>query len=144
MTTIIAIIEISIFLLLSGIHFYWVFGGKWGTDAVFPTTDDTIKVAMPGIIPTLTVTLGLLFFGFIVLANAVNLGIEFPKWIHFLLNYGLWVIAGIFIVRAIGEFNYVGFFKKIKHTKFAVNDTKYYSPLCFIIGILALILELNK
>jgi hypothetical protein len=48
-------------------------------------------------------------------------------------------------LRAIGDFNYVGFFKKIKHTKFGKNDTKYFSPLCLTIGVLTIILELiNK
>ncbi|WP_281635816.1 DUF3995 domain-containing protein [Flavobacterium marginilacus] len=47
-------------------------------------------------------------------------------------------------MRAIGDFNYVGFFKKIKLAKFGKNDTKYFSPLCLIIGILTLILELIK
>lgn len=144
MTTLIAIIEIGIFMFLSGIHFYWAFGGKWGTDAVFPTKDNTVKLEMPGIIPTLIVAFGLLTFGFIVIANTVNLSIEFPNWIKSVLAYGLWIIAGIFIFRAVGEFRYVGFFKKVKYTKFAINDTKYYSPLCLLIGLLALILEWLK
>ena len=144
MITTIAIIEIGIFLFLSGIHFYWAFGGKWGTDAVFPTKDDQTPMAMPGIIPTLIVAFGFLVFAFIVLANVTNLNMEFPNWINILLKYGLWVIAGIFLIRAIGEFNYVGFFKKVKNTKFGINDTKYYWPLCLIIGVLALILELCK
>lgn len=134
----------GIFVFLSGIHFYWAFGGKWGTDAVFPTQDNHVKFDMPGIIPTLTVAFGLLGFAFIVWANTVNVAFEFPAWIKFIVNNGLWIIAGIFILRAIGEFKYVGFFKKIKNTKFAINDTKYYSPLSICIGILALILELIK
>jgi hypothetical protein len=64
-----------------------------------------------------------------------------PDWLS---KYGLWTIAVIFTLRAIGDFNYVGFFKKIKHTKFGKNDTKYFSPLCLTIGILTIILELTK
>ena len=60
------------------------------------------------------------------------------------MDYGLWIIASVFILRAIGEFNYVGFLKKIKHTKFGQNDTKLYSPLCLTIGILIIIIALNK
>lgn len=40
--------------------------------------------------------------------------------------------------------NYIGFFKKIKNTRFGRNDTKYYSPLCLLIGLLAIVLEINK
>jgi len=59
-----------------------------------------------------------------------------------ILNYGVSVITGIFLLRAIGEFRYVGFFKKIKTTPFGQRDTKYYSPLCLLIGIMGILLEL--
>lgn len=144
MTIVIAIILIAIFLFLSGIHIYWGFGGQWGNTAVVPAKDNNVKVIMPGIIPTFIVALGLLCFGIVVFISITPLGFEFPIWLDIIHKYGLWIITSIFILRAIGDFNYVGFFKKIKHTKFGQNDTKYYSPLCFAIGILALILELNK
>ncbi|MBK7465824.1 MAG: DUF3995 domain-containing protein [Saprospiraceae bacterium] len=63
------------------------------------------------------------------------------KWIQFLMKYSLSFIAILFIVRAIGDFQYVGFFKKIKHSLFAEYDTNYFSPLCLIIGILAILLH---
>jgi hypothetical protein len=48
MTTIIAIILFLIFLFISSIHFYWAFGGNWGSDAVLPTKDDNnTKVLNP-------------------------------------------------------------------------------------------------
>jgi hypothetical protein len=144
MATIIAIILILIFLFLSGIHIYWGFGGKLLSDAVLPTKDDNVKVMMPGIIPTFIVALGLLGFAFVVFVKIVELDFKIPYWFDIVHKYGLWVIAIIFILRAVGEFNYVGFFKKYKQTKFGQNDTKYYSPLCLTIGILSIILELNK
>lgn len=96
---------------------------------------------MPGVLPTLIVALGLLEIGFFILIKSRLILFNIPLWLD---NYGLWIIAGIFILRAIGEFNYVGFFKKIKQTKFGKNDTKYYSPLCLTIGILTLLMELKK
>lgn len=62
----------------------------------------------------------------------------------FVSKYGLGIIAAIFLIRAIGEFKYVGFFKKVKHTKFWQSDTRYYSPLCLGIGVLTIILQLMK
>ncbi len=85
--------------------------------------------------------LGLLGIGLFILIKSGFILFNIPLWLD---NYGLWIIAGIFILRAIGEFNYVGFFKKIKQTKFGQNDTKYYSPLCLTIGILTLLMELKK
>ena len=67
MTTIAAIILIIIFTFLSGLHVYWAFGGRWASDGVFPTTDEQTELPMPGVIPTLIVAFGLLFFAFIVL-----------------------------------------------------------------------------
>lgn len=142
MMTAVAIILIIIFLVLSGIHYYWLLGGKWGTDAVIPTKDDEVKAIMPGFVPTIMVATGLLGFGGIVLSSVMDF--DLPEWLNPANKYGLWLIVGIFGSRAVGEFNYVGFFKKIKHTKFAVNDTKYYSPLSLAISILALILQLMR
>ncbi len=142
MKTIIVTVLFLIFLFISAIHFYWAFGGKWGSDAVLPTKDDNnTKVLNPTILPTLIVAFGLLGFGLFILVMSGL--ITFNKT-HWLSKYGLWIIASIFTLRAIGDFKYVGFFKKIKQTKFGKNDTKYFSPLCLTIGILTIILELTK
>ena len=142
MTIIIAIILFLIFLFISSIHIYWAFGGNWGSDAVLPTKDDNnTKVLNPSILPTLIVAFGLLGFGLHILIISGLIAFDIPQWLS---NYGLWIIASIFTLRAIGDFKYVGFFKKIKLTKFGEHDTKYYSPLCLTIGILTLILELIK
>ena len=94
---------------------------------------------MPGTIPTLIVAWGLLAIGFFILIKAGQLDFYIPAIVT---TYGLWIVGILFIVRAIGEFTYVGFFKKIRHTRFGQNDTKYYSPLCLLIGILTLLVEL--
>ena len=142
MTIIIAIILFLIFLFISSIHIYWAFGGNWGSDAVLPTKDDNnTKVLNPSILPTLIVAFGLLGFGLHILIISGLIAFDIPQWLS---NYGLWIIASIFTLRAIGDFKYVGFFKKIKLKKKKKNDTKYFSPLCLTIGILTLILELMK
>lgn len=128
----------SVFLFLSGIHFYWGLGGKWGIQATVPTKIDNEKMMNPGFIACFVVAFGLLGFGLLVLIKANLLKISLPSWI---LNYGMWIVASIFILRAFGDFNYVGFFKKVKSTEFGQKDTKYYSPLCLLIGILALLLQ---
>lgn len=140
MITLISVLLFSVFLFLSSIHFYWCFGGRWASAAVFPTKDDTVKPNMPGFVPTFIVALGLLGLAFFILIKGNIITFEIPVWLD---KYGLWALGIIFITRAVGEFKYVGFFKKIKHTKFGNNDTKYYSPLCLLIGILALVVELN-
>ena len=141
MTTGISIILFLIFAFLSALHFYWAMGGNWVRHSVFPTKDDNSKIKMPGAISSLIVALGLALIGLFILMKGDLFFLPVPNWMD---KYGLWFISVIFILRAVGEFNYVGFFKKIKQTKFGKNDTKYYSPLCLVIGVMTLIMILSK
>ena len=125
-----------ILLAISGIHFFWAFGGRWGADAALPTSQDGKKALNPDIFATLIVAFGILAMALLHLEKVQMLSLPIPAWIN---TYGLKIIAGIFLLRAIGDFRYVGFFKKIKNTKFANLDTKYYSPLCLILSINAFI-----
>lgn len=43
-------------------------------------------------------------------------------------------------IRAIGDFKYVGVFKKVQRTGFARNDTKIYTPLCVIIATISFLI----
>lgn len=45
------------------------------------------------------------------------------------------VLALMFAVRAVGDFRYVGFFKRIRGSRFARMDTLYYSPLCAALAL---------
>jgi hypothetical protein len=135
---IITFILFLIFITLSALHFYWGFGGKWGSHAVVPTKENGIPVFVPRTISTFVVAVGLLCFGLFYLIKYGFIEMSFPIWLD---KTGFWIIASIFILRAIGDFNYVGFFKKHKSSKFAINDTKYFSPLCSLIGILTLVLK---
>lgn len=125
------------FFILGGFHFYWLFGGTWGLRQVIPTKS---KTASPSAIPplaTLIVALGLCSFGLMYLLKSELISFQLPGWI----NYGYWIIPSIFILRAIGEFKFVGFFKTIKDTEFAKADSKLFSPLCLAIGGLGIILQ---
>lgn len=131
-----ALLNTLILLAISGIHFFWAFGGRWGADAAIPTNQDGKKMLSPDIFATLVVALGILVMALLHLEKVQIVSLPIPTWIN---AYGLKIIAGIFLIRAIGEFRYVGFFKKIKNTKFADLDTKYYSPLCLVLSINAFI-----
>jgi Protein of unknown function (DUF3995) len=127
-----------IFLSLAVIHIYWGFGGKTVSVAAVPTKNDIKPVINPGLFECLVVAIVLLSVGLFILIKGGIILIKLPDW---LLNYGLWAIAMLFLLRAVGEFKYLGFFKKIKTTKFGQMDTKYYSPLCLLIALLSIILE---
>ncbi len=135
----VGILLFIVFLFLSGIHIYWGFGGRWGRDTAVPSNEKNEIVLKPKAIDCFIVGLALLGFGLFVLVKVELLNMLLPLW---MTDYLLWIISLIFVLRATGDFKYVGFFKKIKNTDFGVLDTKYFSPLCLLIGILGVIIEL--
>jgi len=137
--TILSLILFLIFTILSGFHFYWMLGGQWGTDKVFPTKSNEINTIRIPKFAALIVALGLLAFGLIYFVKTEIIAVKLPK---LLSNYAYWLIPSIFIIRAIGEFRYVGFFKKIKETPFAKADTKIFSPLSLLIGGIGVLIQI--
>nr|WP_299346675.1 DUF3995 domain-containing protein [Allomuricauda sp.] len=121
---------------LAVLHFYWAIFGIKNPETVVPTTDSNRGVKTPGKLAAAFVGLVLLGFALVIL-NKVILYWNFP-W----LNYVSVGIGVIFVLRALGDFKYVGFFKTSKNSKFSALDTRYYSPLCLLMGVLILILEL--
>lgn len=137
MIALIAFLLSLVFLFLASMHIYWALGGRWGSDAAIPAKEDATKVFTPGPLPTLIVAVGFLVLGLLVLITSRVIEYELPPVID---HYALWFITAVFFLRAIGDFKYVGFFKKITKTKFAQNDSRFYSPLCLVIAILTAIL----
>jgi hypothetical protein len=138
MIPLLAIILFIIFLALSGIHFYWGMGGRWAADAAIPVSTDNVKVMHPGLVSCFIVATGLLAMGIFMLAKADAIQLYLPAWLD---DYGARMIGILFIMRAFGDFRYVGFFKTIRRTEFARMDTRYYTPFCLLIGVLAIIIN---
>ena len=128
-----------IFLVLALLHIYWGAGGDWGKSLSIPTKNDGKKLIDPGPLACFIVAAGLLTFAIFISIKVQFILFNIPGW---LLNSCLWVIAGVFLLRAIGEFKYIGLFKKTTTTPFGKMDTKYYSPLCLLIGLSIIILQL--
>ena len=129
----------SIFVSLSLIHFYWGLGGMWGKAASLPTKETGEKIIYPNMWECFAVAMALMGCGVFVLCIVNPSIFQMPSWLKV---YGLWTLSILFILRAVGEFRYVGFFKKVTSTPFAKSDTQLYSPLCLAIGLLAIILRL--
>ncbi|MNI14127.1 hypothetical protein D3C73_673780 [compost metagenome] len=129
---------VSLLVLISILHIYWAYGGRWGTHAVIPSKAGDDKPAFaPGKLGTLFVALLLLIVCFILLIQG--------GFIHYfrantITKIGCIVCVTVFFLRAVGDFRHVGFFKKVTHTVFARNDTWCYSPLCLYFGLTGLIL----
>lgn len=140
MRTIAAVLLATIFLFIALLHVYWVLGGKWGLNAAIPepwknrSNFDSQSIGFK--VSTLLVALGLSLFCYLFLIQAQLLDSPVPM---VYLTYMCYAVIFIFGLRAIGDFNYFGFFKKIKEGTFAEKDSKYFSPLCLFIAILTMI-----
>lgn len=136
------IINTVIFILLSILHFYWAFGGKLWYDDVLPTSSNGLHKMNPGMTAGLIIAFALLFLALITTGNQG----WFDRYIkRKYFRYGTLTIAIIFFLRAIGDFRFIGFFKTVKWTKFGINDTQIFSPLCLFISLLSvLIFILNR
>lgn len=129
----------AILALIALLHLYWAAGGRWGTTAVLPQKiGESIPAFTPGAAGTIAVA-------FLLLSAAVLLLVQggfmnaFPATT--ISTTGSVVCAAVFFLRAVGDFRYVGFFKRIKHSLFARYDTWLYSPLCLFLS-LAFVLSL--
>jgi hypothetical protein len=129
---------VLVFSLLGILHIFWALGGIWGFENSLPTNEAGERVLNPKKTDSAIVGMGLLFFATFYLIKLETIEMVLPNWAA--VSAG-WIISIIFILRAIGDFKYVGFFKKVQDTKFGELDSKFYSPLCFGIGILGIIIE---
>jgi len=114
------------------IHFYWACGGRYGFDASLPADKSEKKLFIPGFLESSMVGVGLLVFGLFYMMKAGYQPFQMPEVVF---KYVGWIIPSIFIIRAIGDFKYVGLFKRIKSTTFAKMDTNFFSPLCVFLGL---------
>jgi len=130
----VTIVTIALLIILGLFHLYWSFGGKVGLDKALPTKDGK-PLINPG--RTLTFIVGILLFVFAFEAYSLRFDVQIAGYVV----YAGWTLSALFILRAIGEFNTVGFFKKIKSTDFAEYDTKYFSPLSAYLGVVFAILS---
>ncbi|MFJ7666753.1 DUF3995 domain-containing protein [Lysinibacillus sp. NPDC097195] len=133
---IVLLLVVSALFLISMLHVYWACGGRWGAKVVVPIKKDGQEpVFVPRKLATLLVAFLLLVAACLLFVQGIYLqGVQEVT----LLTFGCAGCAVIFFIRAIGDFKYVGFFKKITHSLFARNDTWFYSPLCLLIAIVYL------
>ncbi|MFK8046240.1 MAG: DUF3995 domain-containing protein [Crocinitomicaceae bacterium] len=82
---------------------------------------------------------GLILIGLLYLVKFGLISFQIPNWIN---TYFYWIIPLVFITRALGDFNYVGIFKKIKDTDFAMADSRIFIHLCLTIGALGFAIQL--
>ncbi|MDJ0835589.1 MAG: DUF3995 domain-containing protein [Acidobacteriota bacterium] len=139
MVTITAIVLALLFSLLALLHVHWAFGGSFGTGAVVPESDGE-KLFEPGPVSTSIVAALLFAAALLVSARAGLLTLPLPSP---LTAVGTWVMLAVFLARSVGDFRFIGFFKKERDTRFARWDTRLFSPLCLAVAAGLLLVNLN-
>ena len=81
---------------------------------------------------TVAVGVVLLLFALLVAGTSGLLPLGVPAW---LLRWLCYALALGLLARAVGEFKYVGFFKRVVGSRFATLDTFVYSPLCLALAM---------
>lgn len=132
------LLNFSVLAAISLLHLYWAFGGTAGLHKSLPTNTDGKTMLHPGKAACFVVALALAAFAVIFLPKLELVQVWFPDWVR---HYGVVIVSVTFLARAFGDFRYVGFTKRIRTTTFAKLDTRYYSPLCLLLGLNGIVIE---
>jgi len=119
---------------LCALHVLWALGGRSIGGAAIPVVSGK-PAFQPSRLTTMAVATALAVAALVVLARADLILNAWSPWLS------TWAAAGlgvVFVLRAVGEFRLVGFFKSVRGTPFAFWDTWLYSPLCLALGLGAL------
>lgn len=134
-STILAFVLTALFLFLSFLHIYWALGGQWSIEKIIPEKFKesfyNSKSKTGFMLATFVVAFGLMSIAWLTAAYVGKMKSPFSHPVH---RYLLMVVSGLFLLRAIGDFNMVGLFKSQKIGLFAYWDSKLFVPLCFCIS----------
>ena len=131
------LINSTIFILLSFLHIYWALGGNWGMSAILPSVSEGQRRFTTGTYTRLAIGAVMGGFAFVTIGN---MGIFDAYLSRDIFRYATVAIAVVFVLRAIGDFRYMGIFKKATGTLFARNDNRYYIPLSITVAVISFII----
>jgi len=138
-SNLLAIVIATVFVVLALVHAYWSFGGRIPWPAVVPEVSGRPAFTPSGL-ATFVVAVALFACAGLITATAGILAIpvspSFLTWLTFALGL-------VLLLRAVGDFRLVGFFKRVRGTTFARLDTVIYSPLCLALSLGVFIVALS-
>jgi hypothetical protein len=131
MSEIVAVVVVAVFAVLALIHVYWALGGRAGSFAAVPEVDAR-PAFVPSAVGTFAVSIGLAACSGLVAASAGLIVSIIPApWVTWLA----FALALALFARAMGDFRLVGFFKRVRGTRFARLDSAVYAPLCLVLAV---------
>ncbi len=131
------LLALAIIAFAAAFHLLWALGGRIGYSVSLPQRPDGTPVMahrLPWWRPAAGgVALCLAALAVLLLANAGHVRLPLPPR---LVRVALLCVGIAFICRALVPNPYVGFFKTIRSTRWARYDTRLYSPLFLLLGLL--------
>ena len=131
MLRMLAIALIAVFAFLASVHVYWAFGGRFAKVAAIPELRGAPSF-VPGRMLTLLVACCLFACAALVGAATGFLDVPVPPAT---LQWACFGLALLLLLRAVGDFRLVGFFKTVRGSRFAWLDSALYSPLCMTLAV---------
>jgi hypothetical protein len=131
--------SLAIIAFAAAFHAFWALGGKLGLAVSLPQRRDGMPVMadrLPwwrpaaGGVALLLVVLALLLLG-----RAQLLTLPLSSEVE---REALIIAGGAFVARSLVPNRFVGFFKSLRTTRWAKYDTRLYSPLFLLLGVLIL------
>jgi|CXWL01.1.fsa_nt_gi quinol-cytochrome oxidoreductase complex cytochrome b subunit len=119
---------------LALLHAYWGLVGISGRSLALPEVDGR-PVLQPTRLACFAVAAALATAAMLVLASGGVVPPPFPAVVTRIGTVGLGLA---FLLRAIGDFRLVGFFKRVRGSRFATWDSRLFSPLCLALGVASL------
>lgn len=105
--------------------------------AILPSLSEEQRRFTTGIFARFAIGAVIGGFAFVTIGN---MGIFDAYLDREVIRYGTTAIGVIFLLRAMGDFRYMGIFKKATGTQFARNDSRYYIPLSLIIAAISFVI----
>ncbi|MEA3038621.1 MAG: hypothetical protein QOE79_1134 [Sphingomonadales bacterium] len=139
------LLALAIIAFAAAFHFHWALGGRVGFSVSLPQRPDGSPVMahrLPSWRPAAgAVALGLAALAWLLLAYAGHLPLPLPRG---LVRLALLAAAAAFAARALVPNRYVGLFKSLRTTRWARYDTRLYSPLFLLLGLLLAWIALER
>lgn len=124
----------AVLAAIAALHVFWGVRGELGRSATLPEVNGQ-PVFVPTRLACFVVAALLAAAAWVLLVGGgylPNLGVP---WLG---TVGPVAVGLVLLARAVGDFRYVGFFKTVRDSRFAVLDTWLYSPLCALLALGAL------
>lgn len=129
-----ALLVAVVLAAIAALHVYWGVRGELGRSAALPEVEGR-PVFVPTRVACFAVATLLAIAVWVLLVGAGLLPDLGQRWLGVA---GPIAVGVVLLARAVGDFRYVGFFKRVRGSRFATLDSRYFSPLCLLLGLGAL------